>query len=142
MYDSYEHHLLKLRAWAKIDLDAVRSNVRETLSLLGPNRSLLAVVKADAYGHGILQTSLAAAEAGAKWLGVATATEGINLRKAGVVAAIALICAPCPTDLEAEAILENNLVPAIGDKFVLKALARATSKLRMPRFSEIGRAHV
>ena len=135
MYYSYEHHLLKLRAWAEIDLDAVRSNVREALSLLGPNRNLLAVVKADAYGHGILQTSLAAAEAGAKWLGVATATEGINLRKAGVAAAIALICAPCPTDLEAEAILENNLVPAIGDKFVLKALARATSKLRMPRFS-------
>ncbi len=132
MYVSSELELLKRRAWAEIDLDAVRSNVSEALSMLGQDRNLLAVVKADAYGHGILQTSKAAIAGGAKWLGVATAAEGVNLREAGVVAPIALICAPCPTDSEAVAILENNLVPAIGDRFILQALARAAAKLRMP----------
>ncbi len=135
MYVSSNHQQLKRRAWAEIDLDAVQSNVRETLALLGQERNLLAVVKADAYGHGIVKTAHSAADAGAKWLGVATTAEGVNLRDAGVVADIALICALCPTEAEAEAILENNLVPAIGDRFILQALARAASKLRMPRFA-------
>ncbi len=131
MYDSSEHQQLKFRAWAEIDLDAVQSNVRGIRALLGQERNLLAVVKANAYGHGILQTSKAAIVAGAKWLGVATAAEGRYLRDAGVVAPIALICAPCP--MEAEAILGNNLVPAIGDRFILQALAQAASRLRIPR---------
>ncbi|OEV10993.1 alanine racemase, partial [Streptomyces nanshensis] len=57
-----------LRARAEIDLDAVRANVR-TLRACAPRAELMAVVKADGYGHGAVPCARAAREAGAAWLG-------------------------------------------------------------------------
>lgn len=65
-----------------IDLDAYRANI-ETLAACAPGSALMAVVKADAYGHGMLQCSRAAREAGADWLGVATLAEAVALRAGG-----------------------------------------------------------
>ncbi len=71
-------------AWVEVDLDSVRSNVRATLGVLRRSTQLLAVVKADAYGHGAVPVARAAVEAGATWLGVALAEEALQLRAAGV----------------------------------------------------------
>ncbi|MGW0394182.1 alanine racemase [Streptomyces sp. NPDC003042] len=71
------------RVYAEIDLDAVRENVR-ALRARAPRAELMAVVKANAYGHGMLQCALAAQEAGATWLGTATPDEALALRAAGV----------------------------------------------------------
>ncbi|MEM6591793.1 MAG: alanine racemase [Cyanobacteria bacterium P01_C01_bin.73] len=71
------------RAWVEIDLDALRHNVRALKALLG-DQDLMAVVKADAYGHGAVTVAKTALEAGATWLGVATVPEGIELRQAGI----------------------------------------------------------
>jgi alanine racemase len=71
------------RAWARIDLDALRANVR-SLREHARGAQLMAVVKADAYGHGMLQCARAAREAGAAWLGTATPEEALALRAAGV----------------------------------------------------------
>ena len=76
------------RAWVEINLNAVRHNVRQFCQLLLPTTDLMAVVKADAYGHGAVAVAQAALQAGATWLGVATVPEGIELRQAGIKAPI------------------------------------------------------
>ncbi len=69
-----------------IDLGAVRHNVsrlRELVSTEGRSPALMVVVKADAYGHGMLPVARAARQAGAEWLGVATGEEALALRQGG-----------------------------------------------------------
>ncbi|RJT78464.1 alanine racemase [Arthrobacter cheniae] len=72
---------------AEIDLDALRHNIRHLRDVAHPAR-VMAVVKADAYGHGAVPVARAAVEAGAAWLGVAHVSEGVALRKAGIEAPI------------------------------------------------------
>ncbi|MCW2872353.1 MAG: alanine racemase [Streptomyces oryziradicis] len=72
-----------MRAWARIDLAALRANV-EALRARAPGAGLMAVVKSDAYGHGMVPCARAAIEAGATWLGTATPQEALELRAAGV----------------------------------------------------------
>ncbi|HEX3706676.1 MAG TPA: alanine racemase [Mycobacteriales bacterium] len=68
---------------ARIDLDAIRSNVA-TLKHCAGDATVMAVVKADGYGHGMVEAAVAALEAGAGWLGVAMADEALALRTAGI----------------------------------------------------------
>lgn len=75
--------------WVEINLDAIEHNVRYLLS--HTNRPLLAVVKADAYGHGAVEVGKAALRAGAAWLGVARFTEARVLRNAGITAPILVL---------------------------------------------------
>jgi alanine racemase len=72
------------RTWAEIGLSAVRANVRSLRSRLRSGTGLMAVVKADAYGHGAVRVARAATEAGAGRLAVATPEEGAELRRAGI----------------------------------------------------------
>ncbi len=81
-------------AWIEVDLAAIRHNVSETRRYLKPRTRLMAVVKADAYGHGAVQSSKAMLGSGADCLGVATAQEGIELRKAGLTCEICLLEQP------------------------------------------------
>ncbi|HLO01521.1 MAG TPA: alanine racemase [Symbiobacteriaceae bacterium] len=69
--------------WVEVDLDAIAANV-QTLKACAPNSMLMAVVKANAYGHGVVQVAKAAVQAGAEWLGVASVEEGMELRRAGI----------------------------------------------------------
>ena len=71
------------RTWAEVDLGAVRHNV-VTLKRKAPNSRLMAVVKADAYGHGSVEVARASIEAGAESLAVVTVEEGMELRRAGL----------------------------------------------------------
>ena len=68
---------------AVIDLDAIRHNVRRLAAAASPAK-VMAVVKADAYGHGAVPVARAALEAGASWLGVAHISEALALRAAGI----------------------------------------------------------
>jgi alanine racemase len=70
---------------ARIDLEALAHNVRLAVRLAGPERRVLAVVKADAYGHGAVRAARAALAAGAAKLGVATPGEARSLRAAGIM---------------------------------------------------------
>ncbi|MER6334668.1 alanine racemase [Streptomyces sp. NPDC001034] len=72
-----------LRARAEIDLGALRANVRTLRARVG-DAAVMAVVKADGYGHGALPCARAAVEAGATWLGTATPEEALALRAAGL----------------------------------------------------------
>ena len=70
------------QAEAIVDLDAYRANIA-TLASYAPGSTLMAVVKADAYGHGMAQCARAAREASANWIGVATIAEALSLRSGG-----------------------------------------------------------
>src|SRR5215204_4368615 len=71
------------RTWAEVDLGAVRHNVK-TLKRRTKDSRLMAVVKADAYGHGAVEVARACIEAGADSLAVVTVEEGAELRRAGL----------------------------------------------------------
>lgn len=81
--------------WAEIDLDAIRDNVRAIRSAVGAQPQIMAVVKANAYGHGAVAVAWASLQAGASWLGVARLEEAVALREAGLTAPI-LILGHCP----------------------------------------------
>jgi alanine racemase len=72
-----------LTVWAEIDLGALQANVR-TLRALAPGAEFMAVVKADAYGHGLLPVARAAVRGGATWLGAAQLAEAFALRDGGL----------------------------------------------------------
>ena len=79
------------RAWVEIDLKAIGANVAQLRAQLQPTTALMAIVKADGYGHGAAPVAQAALMAGATWLGVATVWEGVELRRAGIHAPILVL---------------------------------------------------
>ncbi|MCA1824355.1 MAG: alanine racemase [Frankia sp.] len=83
------------RAWAEVDLDAIRTSVA-TLKRCAGSAAVMAVVKADGYGHGAVPSARAALEAGATWLGVAYVEEALELRMAGLRVPILLLVEPPP----------------------------------------------
>ena len=111
----------------EVDLDAVRHNVR----LLGrPHVELLAVVKANGYGHGDAEVARAALEEGATGLGVALVEEGIGLRERGIDAPI-LVMTEFPPGSEKEA-LAAGLTPSVYSEAGLAAVAEAASAMGRP----------
>ena len=86
------------RTWAEVDLGAIRHNVR-TLKHRAADARLMAVVKADAYGHGAVPASRATLEAGAGSLAVVTVEEGAELRRAGIDAPILVFTDLLPHEL-------------------------------------------
>lgn len=77
--------------WLYIDMDAVAHNVRQLKALVGDDVALMAVVKANAYGHGAVAVSTTALLNGASYLGVASINEAIELRDAGITAPILVL---------------------------------------------------
>lgn len=70
-----------LMQWVEIDSSALTHNIHEFRWLIGKNKKLLATVKANAYGHGMLEVAEIALQAGADWLGVHSIDEGVRLRQ-------------------------------------------------------------
>ena len=113
---------------AIIDLNAFRRNVSELKKLAG-DRHLMAVVKANAYGHGSIPCAFAALESGADWLGVAIPEEGCELRSAGVTAPI-LVLGACLDNMITVAIAHDLSFPVFSAETVAAAneVARALGK--------------
>ncbi len=109
--DIYAWH--SQRAWIEVNGSALSNNVKQLHKLLSPQTKLMAVVKADAYGHGANFVASVALEAGASWLGVATVPEGIQLRESGIVDSPILILGATHTSEQIRAIIEWNLQPTI-----------------------------
>ena len=90
-YQNSEHvDVRRQRAWLEVDHEALGHNIRALKDLLVPQTELMAVVKADAYGHGVIPVATTVLKNGASWLAIATLAEGVELRKAGVSAPISL----------------------------------------------------
>jgi len=78
----------ELDAWVEVDLGAIKHNVEQVRSKIGDNVRIMAVVKADAYGHGAVETSKAMLDAGADMLAVTRLEEAAKLRDGGITAPI------------------------------------------------------
>jgi len=108
---------------AVVDLARIRHNLHALRSCVGNTVRQMAVVKADAYGHGAVPVARAALEAGAEWLAVATVAEGRELRGAGI-AAPTLVLGPV-TDKEAEAAVGHDLAVTVCTATGAQHLAQA-----------------
>jgi alanine racemase len=86
--------------WAEVDLTAIAANVRELRRLTAPGARLMAVVKANAYGHGAVEVARTALANGAEWLGVARLGEAIHLRQAGLDPPLLVFGYTPPSDAE------------------------------------------
>lgn len=109
--------------WALINLDALAANFHAVRHHVGPDVKVMAVVKADAYGHGAVRCAQRLAGEGANWFGVATPEEGIELRRAGINQPI--LCLGGFWEGQAEACLRFHLVPVIYRVDMAEALDRA-----------------
>lgn len=100
-------------AWVEVDLEAIRSNVRTFRALTKPPTRLMAVVKADAYGHGAVPVAQACRAAGADAFAVATVEEGVALRTGGIDEPILLLCQPPLTAIPT--LVEHRIMPSVFD---------------------------
>lgn len=116
--------------WAEIDLAAIKANLAAIKARLAPRTKLMAVVKANAYGHGLIPVSKAAVEGGADRLGVAMVEEALELREAGLDIPIQILSEP-PIGA-AEEIAAYNLIPAVYSIDLARALSRKAQIIQAP----------
>ncbi len=105
---------------AVVNLGSISHNVAEIRKKIGSQRNLMAVVKADGYGHGAVQVSRAALRSGADWLGVAIPEEGQQLREAGIDVPILVVGLIQPE--EAYKAVKFRLAQAVASVELLEAL--------------------
>ena len=98
-------------SWVEIDLNAIRHNASTVKHRLRPGTRLMAVVKADAYGHGAVQVAKTALNSGAEYLGVATVDEAIALREAFVNAPVLVLGEPPATAIPL--LLAYKIMPSV-----------------------------
>ncbi|MET9649398.1 alanine racemase [Streptomyces sp. NPDC006460] len=132
------------RARAEIDLGALRANVRTLRARVSPHTQVMAVVKADAYGHGALRCARAALDAGATWLGTATPHEALALRAAGITGPRIMCWLWTPGDPWAEGI-EADLDMSVSDMWALEEVVEAarvtgrTARIQLKADTGLGR---
>jgi len=114
--------------WVEIDLEAIAYNVQQVKQLVGPEVRILAVLKADAYGHGAITVARTAINNGVSYCGVASVNEAVRLRDGGINAPI-LVLGYTPAWLAREAIL-HDITLTLYDRDVALALSRAATDLR------------
>jgi alanine racemase len=114
--------------WLEIDLSAIRHNLRQLQALAGP-AGVVAVVKANAYGHGAVPVSRAALQAGAAWLAVARVDEGLALRAAGLGAPV-LVLGYTPPALAPEGIAAGLTLAAFDAETAAAYAAAARAQGR------------
>ncbi|HEY2847921.1 MAG TPA: alanine racemase, partial [Pyrinomonadaceae bacterium] len=107
---------------ARIDLAALAHNLRETKKFVGDDLLYMAVVKADAYGHGAVECARALEAEDIDWFGVAITEEGIQLREAGITKPILCLGSFWPG--QEKLIIENRLTPVIFDIDIAAGLSR------------------
>ncbi|PYV23887.1 MAG: alanine racemase, partial [Acidobacteria bacterium] len=115
--------------WAEISLSALRRNYERVRKLAG-KRKVMAVVKADAYGHGAVPVARCLAECGVDWFGVATVEEGMELRAAGVSQPVLLLGGlymSDPADL-----VEYRLTPSVSSTARLDTYAACARRYDKP----------
>lgn len=114
-----------LVSYIEINLAALRNNLRVIRNYLPSSVKCLAVVKADAYGHGAVQTLRLALEEGYTSAAVARVEEGEELRKAGFTCPIYTLGLPLPADMPKG--IQNNLIMPVDDTVDLNALEKAAA---------------
>lgn len=121
------------RSWAEINLNNLAFNftqIRQHVKAILPEAKVLGVVKADAYGHGAVQTAQTLVRAGADFLAVATALEGVELREAGI--ALPILVLGYVGDEDVPLLLRYDIAAALCDRDNAAAFSRAAQAAGKP----------
>ena len=116
------------RTWCEISLPALRNNLRTLRRRLPTKNKILAVVKDNAYGHGLIPVGRTLAQAGCEEFGVACVSEGVQLRKAGIRQPILLLGSTLP--FEFKTALQHQLTITLSSLTEAKELLRASLRSR------------
>ena len=119
--------MFPITTWAEINLAAIAHNVRELKRVAAPGAQFMAVVKADAYGHGAVQTARIALDNGTVMLAVSRVSEGIVLREAGIECPVLVLGYVSPGEIALS--LQNNLTHTVFNRRqaeILSDIARQT----------------
>lgn len=114
------------RAWAEIDLDAIAHNVREIRRITGRRAEIMGAVKADAYGHGVMETVRTLLDNGVTRLAVSMLDEAIQLRKLGIDVPILILNYTDPA--RADEIIFNEVTQTIFSHELAMAISDAAVK--------------
>jgi alanine racemase len=116
-----------MRAVVEVNLNAISNNIKSIKSKV--QAEILAVVKADAYGHGLVPVAKCAIDAGATWLGVALLEEAISLRESGIKAPIVSWLTPPSADFKKAIELDIDLaIPSLKHLEIIVAAGKALGK--------------
>ena len=121
--------------WVEVDLSAIRENLRVLRTFLGNGVRVIAVVKANAYGHGAVPVAHCLEKAGADALAVAILEEALELRRAGIRVPVLILNGFWPG--EEEEIIRWGLAPAVYQEEMVLRLAREARRLKTPVRYEI-----
>ena len=115
--------LARRPTWAEIDLNHLASNFKRVKQRVGPVARMMAVVKANAYGHGAVACARRLVNEGADWFGVALPEEGIELRLAGITQPVLCLGGFWPG--QAAACIQHQLTPVVYRLDMFEALNQA-----------------
>ena len=118
---------MEKRTWAEIDLDALGHNMRQIRAITNPDSQIMAVVKADAYGHGVADCASALLDNGADRFGVATLDEAIELRR--MHKDVPILILGSSMESEARELIKNDIIPTVYTYEFAKALSMAATDL-------------
>ena len=119
-----------LPTYATIDLAALAHNLSQIKRYLSPSCEVMAVVKANAYGHGAVETAQALSSQGVGRFAVASLDEGIALRHAGLSASIVVLGALL--EEQVRDLVAYRLTPVVSDRLILPSLAKAAHSQLAP----------
>ena len=111
--------------WAEIHLENLAANFRQIKGIVSPAARVMAIVKADAYGHGAVESARRLAREGADWFGIAIPEEGIQLRAAGITQPILSLGGFWPA--QAAACLQQRLTPVVYRLDMIESVNQAAS---------------
>src|SRR5580693_154855 len=123
--------------WAEVSLGALTHNLRAIRAHVnpagagGPRRKILAVIKSNAYGHGIVPVARALSKVRADWFGVTCSAEGAELRESGIREPVLILTGFWAG--EEQRILDNRLTPTVMRADQLRFLEKAAARQRKPR---------
>ena len=111
--------------WSEVDLKAIAHNIRELRRITNPKARFMAVVKANAYGHGIVEVARQSLENGTEALGVARIEEGIQIRKAGIDVPVLIFGYTSPVHVKK--LIEFDLTQTVYSYETSRALSEAVA---------------
>jgi alanine racemase len=108
--------------FAEINLDSFRHNLHSIKLLLGPDIRTMAIIKADAYGHGAIQCARAAIQEQVDLIGVGIIQEGIELRENGITSPILILGGIYPNEIED--LIKYNLSTSLSNTVMASAISK------------------
>lgn len=123
--ENLRNRLARRPTWAEIDLNNLAANFNQIKQRVSPAARVMAVVKANAYGHGAVECARALSREGADWFGVALPEEGIELRASGITQPVLCLAGYWPG--QAAACIQNRLTPVVYRLEMIEALNQASA---------------